>query len=234
MRSFVFAAVVLMAGFAQAASPATPAAPPDLPPPTCAAAAPVKLIAAYGDSTTQGIGADETHSMPVYLQSMLCNAKVVNEGVSGTRADQLLHGTDGKHKPWGEEMAQSKAHIILINFGINDSRQAGETTQSYSMNMDLLIRTAKKAGKIVVLATPNPIFPGKKADAPDPKLQAHAQSVRNLAKAEQVELVEVNSLMLTLLKQRRLNELYYDTLHPQALGYQYIAKAVAETIAPLH
>ena len=164
----------------------------------------------------------------------MCHVKVSNEGVSGTRADQLLNGTDGKHKPWTQELKQSKAHIVLLNFGINDSRQPSETIPSYIMNMRLLVDAAKAAGKQVVLETPNPIFPTAKADAPDAKLQAHAVALRQLARAEHVPLVDVNAAMLTALKQHKLNELYADPLHPQAAGYLVVAQTAASILQSLH
>ena len=238
MRRLAALAVVLMAGFAQAAPPAppAPAATTDASVPLdCPASSSVKLIAAYGDSTTVGVGAgDAAHSMPAILETLICHIKVNNEGVSGTRADQLLNGTDGKHKPWSQELKRSKAHILLLNFGINDSRQPGETVPSYSMNMHLLVDAAKAAGKTVVLETPNPIFPTQKADAPDAKLQAHAQAVRQLAKAEHVPLIDVNAAMLAALKQHKLAELYSDPLHPTAAGYQIIARTAVPVLQPLH
>ncbi len=243
MRRFAALALVLMAGFAQAAPPApsvaaAPAATADATTPAplnCPASSSVKLIAAYGDSTTVGVGADDAaHTMPAILETLICHIKVSNEGVSGTRADQLLNGTDGKHAPWNQELKQSKAHILLFNFGINDSRQPGETIPSYSMNMHLLVDAAKAAGKTVVLETPNPIFPTQKADAPDAKLQAHAQAVRQLAKAEHVPLIDVNAAMLAAVKQHKLSELYSDPLHPTAAGYRIIAQTAVPILQPLH
>jgi acyl-CoA thioesterase-1 len=227
MRYVACIAGVLMAGSVCAAPPASPSDAPACPP-----SPKVTLIAAYGDSTTQGVPAGQ--NMPAYLEAALCHYKVTNEGVSGTRADQLLNGTDGRHKPWADEMKQSKARIVLLNFGINDSHQAGETVQSYSMNMDLLVRTAKDAGKLVVLQTPNPIYPTLKADAPDAKLQQHAQAVRKLAKAEHVPLIDVNASMLALLAQVPLQVLYADTLHPTPAGYQAIANVAAKVIETMH
>lgn len=218
-----------MAGSVYAAPPAPPA---DAPAKDCPPSSKVTLIAAYGDSTTRG--QDATQNMPAFLEAALCHYKVTNEGISGTRADQLLNGTDGKHKPWAEEMKQSKARIILLNFGINDSRQPGETVQSYSMNMDLLVRTAKEAGKLVVLQTPNPIYLTMKADAPDAKLQQHALAMHKLAKAENVPLIDVNASMLELVKQVPLQVLYTDNLHPTAAGYQAIATTAAKVIETIH
>ena len=133
------------------------------------------IIEAYGDSTTLGgqtiNGALTTtpNSEPTLLQDLLQaefgkNIVVINNGVGGTQAYQLLSGTDGRNRAWTSQMERSNADIILLNYALNDQMYNAtptpgmyqETPEVYANIMGWLIQTARNKGKLVALQEPNP------------------------------------------------------------------------------
>lgn len=111
-------------------------------------------IEMYGDSTT--VGWDfEGKGEPYSLQALVPkNVTVVNEGVNGMSAVNLLNGTAGKHLPWVQQIANSQADIVTINFGMNDVITTPLT--DYDVYMRKLVDIALQAGKKVLLQQPNP------------------------------------------------------------------------------
>lgn len=224
-----------------ASGPITPCNPP---------AEKTRVIAAYGDSTTYGIGAKPAESMPVMLQSLLCDTHVLNEGVSGSTAAWLLGGDDGKHRPWPQEMAESRADIVLINYGINDTFRGTELPKDYRNTITQLVRIAKASGKQVILQTPTPVWISQVQQSPgdqpvsvggrsyyhSPKrhaaVQQRAAIVRAVGRAEHVPVADANRVMLQLSSTHPREELFED-LHPRAIGYAAIAQEVARTVQPL-
>ncbi|AVA33375.1 hypothetical protein C3Z06_06880 [Cupriavidus metallidurans] len=83
---------------------------------------------------------------------------VANEGVPGTTAVNLVLGTDGKHLPWTQQMANSTAQIVVVNFCINDSNPAfKESTETYRAFLSQIVNTARGAGKVIFLVEPNTV-----------------------------------------------------------------------------
>jgi len=133
------------------------------------------LLEVYGDSTSlgaqtiNGVLTTTPNSEPNQLQDLLQarfgkNITVINNGVGGTQAYQLLSGTDGRNRAWSSQMAKSNADIVIINYALNDqmynvSPPPGmfqETPETYGNIISWIIQTARDNGKIVVLQEPNP------------------------------------------------------------------------------
>jgi lysophospholipase L1-like esterase len=133
------------------------------------------LIESYGDSTTEGYttgiyGVNPDNQVAV-LQRLLqakygSTVTVSNQGVGGMESSQLLNGTDGRHPTWAQQMAQSKAQIITIEFGLGDNDnftrpdplpdRERSSPQRYAQILTELVTTARAAGKQVVLIESNP------------------------------------------------------------------------------
>lgn len=127
-------------------------------------------IAVYGDSTQIAPVPPSwlvSVNRPSDVAQSILGVPVKNEGVGGTDSGQLLHG-DGVHPPWQQEMNSSTATIVTINHGINDHR---DTLAEYRANLVELVIIAQRAGKRVVLETPNPVVVD---DAPNLALRADA------------------------------------------------------------
>lgn len=80
---------------------------------------------------------------------------VSNEGVGGAQASDLLNGTDGKHLPWVQTLANTTANIVVVNFALNDAVKS--TPTAYKATMTEMVADARSAGKTIVFDEPNPV-----------------------------------------------------------------------------
>lgn len=171
--------------------------------------APAGLIAAYGDSTQEAQGRPHAASRP--------GLSVVNEGVGGTSARDLLKGTDGKHAAWPLEIARQPARLVVINHGINDR---GYPLHDYTDNLRELVTIAQAGSKVVMLEEPNPagevetpLMAAIKFDVP--AFEARRAAMRHLAA----------HMGLYFCAQPRVP--LEDGIHPTAAGYAAKAQRLA-------
>jgi lysophospholipase L1-like esterase len=120
-----------------------------------------QLIEYYGDSTVwgyrTGTGGQVAQPAPVAFAEVLSNPSayiVRNEGANSSTAYDLLNGTDGRHQPWSDQMAASRACYVFINHAIND--QWRHDLNTYRDRLRSLAQTAKQYGKQMVFETSNP------------------------------------------------------------------------------
>jgi lysophospholipase L1-like esterase len=187
----------------------------------------VIVIAAYGESTMTGWGLPPGQDIPAFLQRLLPQTTVVNEGVPATTARQLLTGTDGRHtQPWRRQMQESPASILVLNRGINEPYN-GETPTDFKQALQELAITALHAGKTVVLQTPSPTVTGT---ALDRGVEASARVVREVAHELHLPLSDAHRLVRRLLNE---GALIPDGVHPTAGIYEAMALDLAQIIAPL-
>lgn len=182
---------------------------------------PSTVIEMYGDSTTQGNGAPRNQSEPAWLQTMVpADVLVVNEGVSGTTATQLLEGNDGVHRPFAEVMASSPAQIVTIQYGLNDAVHS--TPEQFSRSLAALVTIAAGAGKHVVLQEPNDSCLPDRASLP-----VYVAVVRKVAEEKAVPLVRQYGTYA------QWREHLPDCLHPDGAYYRVKAQATFNTIDAL-
>lgn len=135
------------------------------------------VIEAYGDSTTQGVTTpkggrqtilknNEISFLSAALQEKYgSRVEVVNRGIPSAEALELLRGTHGSKIPWEQQMKQSPAKLVLLNYAINDARHYHfndmkgyvESPDDYKAIMIKLVTIARNNGKQVVLQEPNPL-----------------------------------------------------------------------------
>src|ERR1700722_2343268 len=105
------------------------------------------LLVCFGDSLTEGYGADPGQSYPDYLQSDLdamgYKYRVVNEGISGNTTK------DGVVRLGG--IVSLKPAVVVVEFGGNDGLR-GLPIEASRANLDRIIATLKASGARVVLA----------------------------------------------------------------------------------
>ncbi|NEX60322.1 SGNH/GDSL hydrolase family protein [Noviherbaspirillum galbum] len=133
------------------------------------------VIEAYGESTFSNAitGANEVER----LQQLLAGSyDVINRAMPGTSSRQQFEGTDGKNLPWAEQLAASRADIIIFNRGINDANQHF-SDEEFNRIMTIMITSALAAKKRVILQTPNVTRTGT---ALDQNVDHFAQLVREL------------------------------------------------------
>ena len=163
----------------------------------------------YGDSTT--VGWDfEGKGEPYTLQTLVPkHVTVVNEGVNGMSAVNLLNGTDGKHLPWLQQMANSRADLVTINFGMNDVITT--PLQDYATYMRQLVDIARQAGKVVVLQQPNPT-----CATPRLNLVQYVRQLDQIAQEKGVPMVRQFDLLLAMPDWQSLMS---DCIHPDKDKY---------------
>lgn len=107
-----------------------------------------------------------------------------NQGVAGTILANLITGTDGKHLPWQQQMASSKAQVVVLNHGLNDAKNGiGESTEEYRVLLGQFVTMARWSGKIPVFDEPNPSCDPLRA-----KLPEYVAVMQDVAKSMQVPI----------------------------------------------
>ena len=202
-------------------------------------------VESYGDSTTDGmtvvngVATKNPNNQVATLQTLLQQrfgkfVTVSNHGVSGTEASQLLNGTDGRHPAWEKQMAQSKANIITIEFGLNDTFFFGnpradvesESPERFEQVITELVTMARAAGKLVVLIEPGPSCnPNRQATLP-----YYVMRVDNVAKTLGVPLVPH---YWPIIAKPNWQALLSDCTHPTTELYSIHAKSTFDVIEPI-
>lgn len=203
------------------------------------------IVESYGDSTSLGLQTVNgqlvisPNNEPARLQGLLRdlispNITVKNEGVGGTEAWQLLTGNDGKHLPWAQQMAQSPAQIVILNFLLNDQYLVDhpkpgvwqERPSDYIYFLAQLVQGARDAGKTVVLYEPNPTNSFQSS-----RFMEYLSCLRYVAANMGVLLVKnVDQILAQPNWQAMLSE---DNIHPSDALYLMKAQFAFPVIAPL-
>lgn len=149
---------------------------------------------------------------------------VANFGVPGTTAANLLGG-DGVNLPWAQQMAQSKADIVIVRFGINDSHTPSEPVDLFQSNEEEIVRIAKAAGKVVVLDTASPV-----TDPTCPQLPNYAAATRQAAYKWGITIVDLYAKLSAM---PTWDSMLSDGVHPTDAGYQTIAQDEFDELDPV-
>lgn len=165
-------------------------------------------IVALGDSITAGTGAPRHQSYPVHLSTLL-GIPVVNAGVPGdTTADGLARlPSILAHDPW----------LVIVELGGNDLLRRRPAEQAEA-DLAALVEGLLAAGTAVVLVEVEVPLVGRAYDG----------MFDRLGDRFGVPVVE-ESLSEILADPSRKS----DQIHPNALGYSDLARAVQEVVAPL-
>lgn len=181
-----------------------------------------QVIEYYGDSTIWGYRSGNGEQVAVPAPAAFADAlpggakfSVLNEGVNGTTACDLLNGTDGRHPPWKEQMAKSRAKYVLVNFAINDQWKSDLAT--YKSCLRALARTAKQNGKQMIFETPNPT-----RDSGRDGLDVYVNAMREVAAQEKLPVIDQYQYLTELLNGQSPYAICPDGLHPA--DHVYVAK----------
>ena len=187
----------------------------------CLPAKPVR-IQLFGDSTQFGYdgktGKQTAHPPVAVLQSLMdarfgAGAVIVTErAVPGSSSAQLLAGTDGRNRPWPQEV---DADIVVVNHALNDA--------------DTKVPLSKYAAQLrqlhpTVYETPNPVTIGW----PSPR---YARVMRQVAAEQHAPVADVETWMRA---QPHWQRHLPDGLHPDDATYgQIVRQVLMPTLAPL-
>lgn len=167
---------------------------------------PDAVVLAFGDSLTEGCGADAAQDYPAVLATLL-GCKVVNGGVSGENSG------DGAERLPGL-LREVRPSVVVICTGGNDFlRSASEA--DVARNLRRMVEACRAAdAKVVLLGVPRPGLILRAAPL-------YAELARQ-ARVPYDGLIVPHVLSSPTLKS--------DLIHPNAEGYRRIAEAVARRV----
>jgi len=178
-----------------------------------------RVIVAFGDSLTAGLGVTPEESYPARLQARLRAEgyayRVVNAGASGDTTAGGLRRVD-----WA---LKNKPDIVIVALGANDALRAQNLT-SVRQNLDAIVARFQKAGARVLLAGMEvPPNYGAQYAADFRKVYAEVARKRGVA--------FMPFLLDGVAGKPSLNQA--DGIHPTAEGYGIVADHLWPYLQPL-
>lgn len=164
------------------------------------------VILAFGDSLTQGSGAEPEESYPAQLEK-LTGHRIINAGVAGEISSAGL-----RRLP--DVLKNETPTLVILCHGGNDMLHKSNLN-IMEQNLRTMISLTKESGADVILvAVPKPGIILKPAEA-----------YKKLADEFRIPLDEKS---LSRILQNPANKA--DAIHPNAIGYQKLADALADLI----
>lgn len=202
------------------------------------------VIVAFGDSTTATRGPLQIYAKLLQdeLPKQGMPVTVINAGIGG-------HNTVNARARFQRDVLAHQPAVVIIQFGINDAavdvwRTPPETQprvalDTYTQNLQYFVQTLKQLGVRPILMTPNPMrwtpklksmygkppYEAQTADGFNVLLKDYAASVRQLAKTQQVTLVDVYRQYeeFDRADNQSMDDLLLDGMHPNDKGHRLVA-----------
>ena len=190
------------------------------PPPSNAAMRPdERILVAFGDSLTAGLGVTPSESYPAQLQEKLTLAgyryRVVNAGVSGETTAGALRRVD-----W---ILKSKPEIVIVELGANDGLR-GLDLKDTRANLAQIIQRLLAGGTKVVLA-------GMKLPPNYGPAYSDAFQSLYIDLARQYGVPLIPFFLEGVATKTGLNQA--DGIHPTGSGYTLVVDTLWPTLTPL-
>ncbi len=165
------------------------------------------VILAFGDSLTQGTGAQASESYPARLEQRIAH-KVINAGVPGELSEEGL-------KRLGTLLDLHRPGLVLLCHGGNDLLKKKDEN-AMRANLEAMVRLARERGvDVVLIAVPEFSLIGLD---PHPVYEAIAE-----AHAVPIEKTVLSEVLGD-------NRTKSDYVHPNAAGYEKMAEAVEKVL----
>jgi lysophospholipase L1-like esterase len=203
-----------------------------------APAAPVRIVC-LGDSVTKAVreGVAPEQTFCAIVERSLHDPKrpieVINAGIGGNSTGDGLARLDR------DVMSHDPTYVVIM-FGLNDSWiEDGKTASlldvsQYRDNLRRMIAALRMRGITAILMTPNPAIAPKYGPERNVTLKPYVEAVRDLARREHVELVDVYGRFAELaIEGVDLNTLFTDAMHPNLAGQELIAGMLTERFTVL-
>lgn len=176
-------------------------------------------IVAFGDSLTAGLGVTQEDAYPGQLERWVREQgfayQVINAGVSGDTSAGGL-----RRVGW---ILKSRPKMVIVELGANDGLRGQPLNETFN-NLDVIIKSLKEKGVIVVLAGMQiPLNYGE-----DYTREFSDLYVR-LARKHEVSFIPF--FLEGVATHRHLNQ--GDGLHPNAAGYSIVMQNVWRAIEPI-
>ncbi|HKH45972.1 MAG TPA: GDSL-type esterase/lipase family protein [Thermoanaerobaculia bacterium] len=181
---------------------------------------------AFGDSITQGVLDDPNRAEKGYpprlealLQQRGQTADVRNEGLAGETTGEALSRID--------KVLEAGDDVLLLMEGTNDIGAQDISNETIAVNLDKIAEKAEARGLTVVHATVLPRF-GSNYDGTNIVTGAFNGLVRELAWQDERKLADPFEVFYHLTP--NYGQLYSDKLHPNAAGYDLLARVFADVL----
>lgn len=196
---------------------------------TALAGEPARIVC-LGDSVTKavrpGVTAEQTFCalLERSLSSPQRPVEVINAGIGGnTTRDALAR--------FERDVLDRDPQVVVLMFGLNDSwidegqTASRLTVDEYRENLLRMIVALRDMELEVVLMTPNPALAPKYDPHRNRTLRPYVDVVRQLAREQQLELVDLYAYFAELAQEGfDTNTLFTDAMHPNPAGQQRIAE----------
>jgi lysophospholipase L1-like esterase len=189
-------------------------------------------IVALGDSITAGGGyLRDIDAVLAQQYPDLKIPKVVNKGISGQKAEDLV-------KRFDRDVVALKPAFVTISIGINDvwhrlgAPHDKKVLAAYQKNVAKMVDLAQAAGIKVILLTPTVISEDPKAEG-NQRLVAYVKAEKAVAAQKQCQLVDLHGMFLTALKHKPAkpgNWLTGDGVHMSPKGDAIMAIGVLRAL----
>jgi acyl-CoA thioesterase-1 len=175
-------------------------------------------IIAFGDSLTQGMGAKSHEAYPVMLGKIIHSTgmSVCNHGRSGEDTKHALLRVD--------EVIAKEPKIVILAFGANDALR-GVDPAAIEANLKQLVERLRAAGIKVLLGG---FIPPQGLDLPE---ELHVRGPIYQRTAEWADIPLIPWFLEGVHPEKSL--ISADGLHPNAAGYQEMAKMIAPHVLKL-
>lgn len=163
---------------------------------------------------------------------------IIGAGISGNKVPDLEDRLE-------RDVLLKKPDIVVIYIGINDvwhsvlPGHTGSSPENFQTGLRQLIHRLQDSGVQIVLCTPSVI--GEKRDNQnplDPQLDHYADIIRQLATAENLQLIDLRRQFKAYLsannpENRAEDILTYDGVHLNNCGNQFVAEVIMRTLINL-
>ena len=194
---------------------------------------PGNTIVAIGDSITAGGGyLRDIDAVLAQQYPDLKIAKVVNKGIGGQKAEDLV-------KRFDKDVVQLKPAVVTLSIGINDvwhrlkNPHDEKILAAYKANVGKMVDAAQQAGIKVILLTPTLIQEDAAAEG-NQRLVMYVEAEKQIATEKKCQLVDLHGMFLTALKQKpadqKGNWLTGDGVHMKPLGDGVMAIGVLRAL----
>jgi len=178
----------------------------------CGGQEPVTLsgdnIICFGDSLTFGTGATPDKSYPAQLAAII-NQPVINAGIPGDTTTRALQRLE-------RDVLSRTPRMVLITLGGNDLKN-GVDKQVAFKNLKEIVEAIQAEGALVVIGGIKLLFWDRGYEAEYEKL------------ADETGAILIPNILGGLMGNE---ELMHDTIHPNAAGYEIMAKKFHKAIEP--
>jgi acyl-CoA thioesterase-1 len=170
---------------------------------------PGETIICFGDSLTEGVGADSEEDYPTVLSRDL-GVPIINAGLRGDTTAQAL-------ARFSDAVSSRNPRLVIVLLGGNDFlRQLPR--QETRKNLEEIVRRAQASGAMVVIA-------GLRLGLFTDEYAAIFEET-----AQQFGALYIPGVMKDILSDAKLRS---DPIHPNSNGYRLLAERIGEKIKPL-